>query len=167
MSVPAPPTGGIFAGYNGAHHPLGPYALLTVALNSGLAAFVVVLSRSGKQLPASVDVRDVALIGVATHKLSRLISKDRVTSFIRAPFTRYEKSSGPSEVSEEPRGTGMRRAIGELLVCPYCVGQWVAALLFGGLVTAPRTTRFISSIYASLTISDVLQIVYKLGQEQL
>lgn len=167
MSVPGPPPSGIFAGYDDAHHPLLSYAALTAALNSGLIAFLVALGRSDRELPPAIGAGDVALIGVATHKLSRLIAKDRVTSFLRAPFTRYEESSGPSEVSEQARGTGPRRAMGELLICPYCVGQWVAAALFGGLVTAPRTTRFLSSIYASLTVADVLQIVYKLGQEQL
>jgi hypothetical protein len=167
MAVSSPPVSVVFAGYDDAHHPLGSYALLTVALNSGLAGFLIALSRSGKELPASVGVGDMALIGVATHKLSRLISKDRVTSFVRAPFTRYQESAGPSEVSEQPRGTGPRRAIGELLVCPYCVGQWVAAALYAGLLTAPRTTRFVSAMYASLTVSDVLQILYKAGQEQL
>ena len=42
-----------------------------------------------------------------------------MTSFLRSPFTRYTGEAQPSEVSEEPRGRGLRRAVGELLVCPY------------------------------------------------
>ena len=63
---------------------------------------------------------DLLLVGIATHKLSRLLAKDKVTSFIRAPFTRYQEPSGQGEVEEEPYGHGLHLAVGELLVCPYC-----------------------------------------------
>ena len=66
---------------------------------------------------------DIALGALATQKLSRLISKDKVTSFVRAPFTRFEEKAGHGEVFEEPRGTGLRYATGELLVCRYCGGR--------------------------------------------
>ena len=55
------------------------------------------------------------LLGVATHKLSRLIATDTATSPLRAPFTRYEGGAGVNEVSETPRGEGPRRAFGELI----------------------------------------------------
>src|SRR5690606_41186876 len=57
----------------------------------------------------------------STHKLSRLLAKDPVTSPIRAPFTRYKGVSGPAELREEPRNT-----VGELLSCPFCIAQWTA-----------------------------------------
>lgn len=34
----------------------------------------------------------------------------------------------------------MRRAVGQLLTCPYCIGQWVAGGFTLGLVAAPRPT---------------------------
>ena len=53
-----------------------------------------------------------------------------MTSFLRAPFTRFQESSGQGEVvEEEPCGHGLRLAVGELLVCPYCLAQWVATAL--------------------------------------
>ena len=68
-----------------------------------------VYRRAGRPLPERVPVGDLALLAVGTYKLSRLIAKDRITSFFRAPFTRYKGSSDrPSEVSEEPRGEGLR-----------------------------------------------------------
>ncbi len=87
--------------------------------------------RSGRRIPERVGVGDLVLMGVATHKLSRLITKDRVTSFARAPFTRYEEPAGHGEIEEHARGTGMRRAVGQLLTCPYCISQWVAGGLHG------------------------------------
>jgi hypothetical protein len=41
----------------------------------------------------------------------------------------------------------------------------VAAGLMCGFVTAPRSTRFVASIFATLGVSDALQLVYKAGQE--
>ena len=46
------------------------------------------------------------LFGIATHKIGRIITKDWVTSPIRAPFTRYEESVGGGEVKEQSRAKG-------------------------------------------------------------
>ena len=59
---------------------------------------------------------DLLITGIATHKLSRLLTKDKVTATIRAPFTEYEEATGFGEVSEKPRGSGVRRSLGELLL---------------------------------------------------
>lgn len=50
---------------------------------------------------------------MASHKAARMVTKDRVTSAVRAPFTRFEHDAGPGEVSESARGRGLQRAIGE------------------------------------------------------
>ena len=146
--------------------PLGPYALLTAAYGTGLAGGLLALRARGHRLPERIAPGDLVLVGIATHKLSRLIAKDKVTSFVRAPFTRYEESSGRGEVEEEPRGSGLRLAFGELLVCPYCLGQWVASALMVGLVAAPRFTRLISAVFVAHTVSDFLQIAYRAAEEQ-
>ena len=79
------------------------------------------------------------LISIATHKLSRLLAKDSVTSPLRAPFTRYAEPGGAAEVNEEVRdqGSSIRHSIGELVTCPFCLAVWVATGLTGGLVLAP------------------------------
>ena len=118
------------------------------------------------KLPDRVAPSDVVLTGVASHKLSRLLAKDKVTAWLRAPFTRYQQPGGPSELEESPRGSGARRAIGELIVCPYCLGMWTSAGLHVGLLYAPRVTRLISSTFTALTISDFLQIAYKAAEER-
>ena len=146
--------------------PLGSYAAMSVSFNVAFAAALVAVERSGR-LPERIGAGDIALIGTAGHKLSRLVSKDKVTAFARAPFTRYQGSGGPGELEEEARGTGLRRAIGELLVCPYCLGLWVVAGFTLGLLVAPRVTRVVASVLSALTISDFLQIAYKAAEENL
>jgi hypothetical protein len=103
----------------------------------------------------------VATIGVATHKLTRLVAKAKATAFLRAPFVRYEGDAGRAEVSESPQGAGLRRAVGELLVCPHCLGQWVAGGFGVGLVAAPRLTRLIAAVYTAQATADFLQLAYK------
>ena len=134
--------------------------------NAGMAAGLIGARRRGRELPERIAGRDLVLAGVATHKLSRLIAKDRITAFARAPFTEYEQPGGPAEVEERARGEGLRRTIGELLVCPYCLGMWVSGGFHLGLVAAPRATRFAASVLTGLTISDFLQIAYRAAEER-
>lgn len=151
----------------GQERPLGPYAMLASIYSSLLGGSLVALRARRRELPERFTAGDVLLIGIATHKLSRLIAKDKVTSFVRAPFTRFQESSGQGEVEEEPCGHGLRLAVGELLVCPYCLAQWVATALTVGLVGAPRLTRLVGAVFVAHTVSDFLQIVYRAAEERL
>jgi hypothetical protein len=96
-----------------------------------------------------------------------MLSKDRVGSTIRAPFTRFQGDAGHGEVDEAARGRGLRRAIGELLICPYCLAMWIGAAFLGGIVVSPRSTRLIASAFTVVTAADSLQIAYRKAEEQL
>jgi hypothetical protein len=126
--------------------PLPEYATLTTVFGGVLGGFLL-LARS--RLPERVGWGDVARIGLASYKVGRLIAKDEVTKFVRAPVTRDEEGSEP-----EPRG--WPRAIGELVTCPYCVGLWVAAGFSYGLVLFPRQTRFIAALFGAQAVADFL-----------
>lgn len=159
---------GWFAGHSPEQEfPLRGYAVLMSVFASLAGLFSVWLRRTGRELPDRIGPGDMAVLTVATHKASRLLTKDKVTSTVRAPFTRFQGSEGAGEVSEAARGTGVRRAIGELLVCPYCVAMWIAAGFSAGLVVAPRATRLIASLLTILFGSDVLQIAYRKAEETL
>jgi hypothetical protein len=150
----------------GERPPLLSYAAAMAVFNSLFALALLLARRSGRELPERVGAGDLATIGVASHKLSRLIAKDKVTSPLRAPFAEYEGEAGPSEFKESSRGSGARKAIGELLLCPYCLGLWVVAAFAVGLLFAPRLTRFIAAVFSALTLSDFLQIAYKAAEEK-
>jgi hypothetical protein len=158
---------GPYAGYAepAKRPPFATYAALTAIFNAAYAGGLVAAKRSGRDLPGAVAAGDVVLIGTASHKLSRLITKDKITAFLRAPFTEYQRPGGPAEVEERARGGGLRRAIGELLICPYCVGMWASGGFHLGLVYAPRATRIVASTFTALTISDFLQIGYKAAED--
>jgi len=159
--------GGPYSGYAGREErpPFVSFAALTALFNAGFGGALLAAAR-GRRLPEHVDAGDVLLVGTASHKLSRLVAKDKITGFVRAPFTEYEGDAGPSEVEESVRGKGLRRAIGELIACPYCLGLWAAGGLNVGLIWAPRVTRVVASTLTALTISDFLQIAYKAAEDR-
>ncbi len=146
---------------------LGPYAALIGLFNGAALATALAIRSSRAEVPQRVAAQDLALLGVATFKLSRLVAKDKVTSAVRAPFTRYQEKGGPAELEEEARGTGVRRALGELVLCPYCLDQWVAGGFLGGLVFRPRATRLVASLFAVTALADFLQVAYKASEEKL
>ena len=145
--------------------PFRPYAALTAVFNAAFGGALVAAHRSSR-LPDKVATRDVLLIGTASHKLSRLVAKDKVTTFLRAPFTEYQGRGGPAEVEESSREGEVRGAIGELLICPYCLGLWSTGALHVGLLFAPRATRVVASTLTALTLSDFLQIAYKAAENR-
>lgn len=153
------------AGYADEERPFGSYLAFAAVFSVSQVALLLAAKRAHR-LPERVTAGDLVLMGVATQKLSRLLTKDRVTSFLRAPFTEYQGAGGPGEVEEKPRGRGLRRALGELLVCPYCLGLWVAGGFTAGLVFAPRSTRIVASVFATLALSDFLQLAYKAAEDR-
>lgn len=139
--------------------PLRGYAGVIATFSSlGSIAFLAAARRG---LPKRIGVGDLMLLSVATHHAARLITKDKVTSVARAPFTEYEASGDPGEVEEVPRGHGVQKAVGELLTCPYCIGQWIALAGVTGIVLAPRTTRTIASVLTVSAASDYLQVLHR------
>jgi Protein of unknown function (DUF1360) len=146
--------------------PFGPYLAFMGVFASLVGAALTVARRRGRELPGRIDPAQLLLVGTASHKVSRLIAKDKVTSPLRAPFTELEGKGGPAELEEKSRGTGLRKAIGELLICPFCLDLWVVAAFSVGLLFAPRVARFVASMFAALTISDFFQIAYKAAEEK-
>lgn len=126
--------------------PLPEYAAITGVFGAALGGFLLLARR---RLPEKVGFADVARIGLASYKLGRLVAKDEVTSWVRAPVTRDEET-------QEPKPQGMERALGELVTCPYCIGLWIASGLSYALVLFPRETRLVTTIFGSQAVADFL-----------
>src|SRR5437763_719772 len=120
----------IFADYSShtrEDRPLAAYAGLIGLFNVLVGAEILAARAKGATLPGRLETRDIVLLAFATHKLSRLLTKDMVTSVLRAPFARFEGTLGDGEVQEGTRGSGVQHAVGELITCPFCFSQWVLA----------------------------------------
>ena len=138
--------------------PLGGRALLTGTFAAATTGAVLAERREGVELPERPHPADVATVGAATFKLSRIVTKGRGISSARAPFTELHDGTGHGEVEEAARGSGLRRAVVELVACPYCIGAWIAAAFTAGLVVAPRATRAVGAGFIAVALADVLQL---------
>ncbi|MEZ5102020.1 MAG: DUF1360 domain-containing protein [Thermoleophilia bacterium] len=147
-------------GYADEPVPLEGYGALLAAFSAAFGTSLLLAHRRGR-LPARTPPGELLLLGVAAHKLARLATKDRVTGVLRAPFTEVEGPGAPGEVEERARGRGARRALGELLTCPFCGDVWVAGALVSGSLHAPRLTRAVAQTCAVVVVADVLHLGYR------
>jgi hypothetical protein len=139
---------------------LAGFAGSMAAYGAAVAALAAAARAGGQEVPERYAVGDLVLGGVATHKLTRLLSRSSVASPLRAPFTTFEAAAGSGEHVEEPRGHGVRHTVGELLTCPFCLGVWVATGYVAGLTLAPRSTRAVAAVLSVTAASDALQHAY-------
>jgi hypothetical protein len=127
--------------------PRREYAAITGTFAATLAGAGLLARALGRD---AVEYRpiDLVVLGAATFKAARTISRDDVGSFIREPFVE----------DEEPVETGdLRQAIGELVTCSRCVGTWVAAGLTSTQLIAPRFGRLLTWSLAAAGTNDFLQ----------
>lgn len=126
--------------------PLAGYATLTTAFWVVFAAFLL---GAGKRIPERMPAADVLRIALASYKMSRVVAKDEVATFIRAPVTEDPRA-------QEPKKEGMAAVLGELVTCPYCLGLWFASALGYSHVLFPRQARFATVIFSAYALTDFL-----------
>jgi hypothetical protein len=126
--------------------PLPEYATLTAAFWTVFLGFVLT---NRDRLPDRIPLGDLVRIALASYKISRVITKEDVTTFVRAPVTEDAEA-------QQPKPDGMRRVLGELVTCPYCIGLWVVAAVSFSLVRFPRETRFATTIFGAYALTDFL-----------
>ncbi|MEU5894972.1 MULTISPECIES: DUF1360 domain-containing protein [Streptomyces] len=145
---------------SGEEHRLGGHAGAVAAFGAYTAAWGAAVRLRKAPLPERPEPWDVLFAAAATFRLGRLLSKGSVTSPLRAPFTRYEEASGPAEVSESPRGNGVRATVGELVTCPFCLSVWLTATATGAALLWPRATRTVTGGLSVLAAADAMQLGY-------
>lgn len=129
--------------------PHGAYGTIAGVFFGGLATVAMLSRRS----PPGTAL-ELAALAAATFKASRALSRERVGSFIRQPFVEGEADVGEDE---SPAGSGMQRAVGELVTCPRCLGTWVAAGLASTQLLTPRFGRLLTWTLGASAANDFLQ----------
>lgn len=122
------------------------YAALTltyVSLLGGLAY----ASRSRDP----VERAELLPLTAASFALAKLLGKEKVESWVRAPFL------DESPEGKQPKGRGLRYAVGELLSCTRCLGAWSALGLVGLRMLSPGTGRTVTSVLVASAGNDFLQ----------
>jgi Protein of unknown function (DUF1360) len=133
------------------------YAALN-ALWISLAAGLVAAGR-GRAAKDPIEQRELISLGAATFALSKAVARERIGTWMREPFV--DEADG-----QRPKGSRIRRAVGELLTCTRCVGTWSALGVVGLRVLHPEAGRAVAMILASSAANDWLQAGFKLLTEQ-
>jgi hypothetical protein len=142
-------------------HRIRGYAGSMAAFGLSIAGAALAGRRGGRRLPDRYDPADLVLGALATHKFSRLLTKEGVTTPIRAPFTDFHENIGSAEVMETPKtDSAPKHVVGELISCPFCVAPWIASAYVAGLAFAPRTARAWAAVFSMVAGSDFLQHGY-------
>jgi hypothetical protein len=133
--------------------PYHAYATIVGTFLAGLGA-VGGIAAVRNRPPQEVNAMELALLGLATFKASRVDSRDTVTSFVREPHVEGHAYAGEDE---QPVQTGgMQQALGELVTCTRCIGTWIGAGLATTQILAPRTGRLLTSVLAAGAVNDFL-----------
>ena len=137
--------------------PYGSYAAIAGAFTGSLVG-VGALARALGRRPEDLTALDLVALSAATFKAARTLSREKVASFVRQPFVEGEAYTGEDE---EPAGTGMQRALGELVTCTRCIGTWSAAALVSSQLLAPRFGRLVTWTLGAGAANDFLQAAFK------
>jgi len=142
------------------HDRIPGYLGAMTAYGASILTTAVVARARGKDLPDGYAAADLALGAIATHKFTRILAKDAVTTPIRAPFTEFEGALGSAEVEDRPKDDHPAHTVGELLTCPFCLAPWTATAYVAALAVAPRAARAWAAVFAIVGGSDALQHLY-------
>ena len=122
---------------------LAAFAFLFFGLTDGLDRF---------EWLYLMDTMDVAIISLATFRLIRLTTYDKMFAFVRHWFLiRQEDGSYTKPTS------GPRRTVAELMECLWCTGLW-SALFASVLYFAADIGRFLVIILAVAAVGSFLQL---------
>lgn len=129
--------------------------VIFIALYAGVLLALYYLDR----LPRGIGVLDFVLLGLAAARLSDIISTDDIMQWLREPFIKVEEEqiAGQEVQTRVGRGRGIRRVLGELLSCPWCVGVWVAAGLTYAYFLLPRIVWLFVLLMAIAEVGSLLQ----------
>ena len=129
------------------------YAALNAVYGALLAAVVLTTRERAREDP--IQGRELLPIAAATFAPAKVIAREKIGTWMREPFV--EVTNG----ERHPRGTRLRRAVGELVTCTRCVGAWSALAVVGLRVADPAAGRTVTNVLAASAMNDWLQAGFK------
>src|SRR4051812_10893441 len=147
--------------------PIEPtdYAKLNAVYAALLLGVLAGTRRPAREEP--IEQRELIPIAMATFALAKLVAREKIGSWGRDPFVEIETGRGArpfrgdGDGQRRPRGTHLRRAVGELVTCTRCVGAWSALALVGLRAADPPTGRTLTNVLAASAANDWLQAGFK------
>jgi hypothetical protein len=146
---------GTTSGLDGETRPVDYAAINAVWMS--LAAALVAGTR-GRASRDPITNQELIPLAAATFAVSKAVARERIGSWVREPFV--------EEGDQRPKGSRIRRAVGELVTCTRCVGTWSALGVVGLRIVNPEAGRTVSTVLAASAANDWLQAGFKLLTEQ-
>ena len=100
-----------------------------------------------------VDTMDIVIISLATFRMIRLTSSDKMFAFVRNSFLDKQEDG----MYQKPPG-GPRRTVAELVECLWCTGLW-GALFVSVVYFAADIGRFFVILLAVAAVGSFLQLL--------
>ena len=125
------------------------YAAINLVYGALFAGVIYATRERAREDP--IEVKELVPMSVATFALSKVIAREKVGSWVREPFVEHE---GGTPVALE--GSGLQRAVGELLTCTRCVGAWSALGVVGLRLAYPEAGRHVANVLAVSGANDWL-----------
>jgi hypothetical protein len=145
------------------------YGFFLVCYVAVWALFALAMGALRRPWPPAVPGMDLLLLCLATFRLTELVTEEKVARCLRAPFCERVailKPDGTEAEEEVPAGRGLRRVAGELILCPWCTGVWIATLLTFAWLVSPPLARAIFLAFAVAAGGMIFQILAKLMDRQ-
>jgi hypothetical protein len=129
------------------------YAALNAVYGTLLVAVLAGTRARAREEP--IEQRELIPIAMATFALAKVIAREKIGTWMREPFVEVENGE------RRPRGTRLRRAVGELVTCTRCVGAWSALAVVGLRAADPPTGKTVTTVLAASAANDWLQAGFK------
>ena len=129
------------------------------AINAVWAVLAAALLAAARKRSAKdpITAKELIPLSAATFAVSKAVARERIGTWMREPFT---------EEGQQPTGSRIRRAVGELVTCTRCVGTWSALGVVGLRLVDPPAGKALSYVLASSAANDLMQAGFKLLTEQ-
>jgi hypothetical protein len=127
------------------------------ALNAvyGVLLVGVVAGTRRRTREAPIEQRELIPIAMATFALAKVVAREKIGTWVRDPFVEVRDGE------RRPRGTRLRRAVGELVTCTRCLGAWSALAVVGLRAADPPAGKTVTNVLAASAANDWLQAGFK------
>jgi hypothetical protein len=132
--------------------PTEPVDYAAISAGYAAAATAVLVATRDRSEEDLLHPAEIVPLGLAAFALAKLISKEKVDSWVREPFVE-ELPTG----ERRPKGRRLRYAVGELLTCTRCVGAWSSLGLVALRIHRPREARVLTTLLGTTAVNDWLQ----------
>lgn len=100
------------------------------------------------------------LIGLAVFRLTHLFVYDKITESLRLKVLYEEKvinDNGDIEWHYIPKGIGVKKFIGEIFNCHWCMSVWISGTILAGYLILPQVFIVIIYLFAIAAVAVILE----------